>query len=476
MYWRDTSYPKSVYRNSTGLSGDARYSNISALNRAPASHIRTQWTSLPKDIFGDLNSGQSPAGLLIELPWSDGHRLAIGCSVTAAWHESLVRSVRSKSYSAWSIVLSIYDYGNYGDSPDAPLSNKPVELDETWLNLLTVPSPHTENGSVGLNLLEKLYTETGVAGIIKDYRNRPQPQPQTISPPSTDPCPSNMMDSSMTDTQLWNEVTCNKGDKRYFIEMTLASFIVDGLSRFGSHRAYTMSPDLRDWKLQTLHTFNSSRLLSHLPTSAQLPSEFPTAWIEVFVNGYAYYPSSKSDYLALAVVCLYMLIASSHVIAILSLPEHRITSSTWETVTELLVLCQNSPPPTTDKLNNASSGILQRSTYGTLVKVRVNRSEGTARQAGLECRSGHKSYGYGGQVRLLVDGDTEHVAKSAELVSSITDPLPAGSCSDEDSQSEIFDMDMLVPVESESSESGLRQRALVGQGALEKVRPGFVYS
>jgi hypothetical protein len=48
------------------------------------------------------------------------------------------------------------------------------------------------------------------------------------------------------------------------------------------------------------------------------------------------------------------------------------TSNAWDSVTELLVLCQNSQPPNSPhKLDNTSAGIEQWKTYNSIVKVRA---------------------------------------------------------------------------------------------------------
>jgi hypothetical protein len=473
VYWRDKSFPVPVYRNSTGFSGDARYGNISRLDRTASSRLRTQWVSLSKDRFGDVHSNQTISGLLIEMPWVDGSRVALGCSVAASWHKSLLRSVRSTSYGAWSVALSSYDYGNYGDSPDSVNSNQPVELDESWLKLLSAPSPRRENNATEWNILEDLLIDTGIAGVTEDYRGRPQP----IWSRSTSRCEYAMMATSSTDTDLWNDSTCNKGDKRYFIEMLLASMVVDGLSRYGSHRAYEMHPDTRDWQLRTLHTYNSSRLLSGLGTFKGFPNEVPSAWLEVFVNGYAYYPSSRSDFLALAVVCLYIVIAGSHVIATLLLPQHRVTSSTWETLTELLVLCQNSPPPIAGQLRNASAGIQRQRTYATIVKVRavkVGESGDETCPNAPDVQSNEELYG--GKVILVVEGAGPHATESGEAASELTDPMRSGSCWDGSSELALLDTDGQMSVSSRLSHDGLRQRISASGGTLEEVQRDLNYS
>jgi hypothetical protein len=467
MYWRNNSFPDHVYRDSTGFSGYGRSSSISNLDRSPSSDIRTQWNVLSKDDFGDNHSGQTTTGLLIEMPWEGQSRIALGCSVAAAWHKSLLRSVRSTTYDAWSISLSSYDYGNYGDSPDSFQSNQPTELDVSWLQLLSIPSARPDNVTKRRNILDDLLVESRLGEVIADYRGRPQ----RVWSSSLGRCEYAMMDTSMTDTELWNDSSCDKGDKRYFIELLLASMVVDGLSRFGSHRTFKTSLDTRDWQIQDLHAYNSSRLLSSLPGPKLLSFENPSVWLEVYVKGYAYYPSSTSDYLALAVVCLYILIAGSHVIAVLLLPHHLVTSDTWDSLTELLVLCQNSPPPSTGLLKNASAGVDNLRTYGTIVKIRATKREHLNREA---CESDNH------EGRELDGGDVILVVEEAN-------PLPVGdtmsdhvsssrpeSCYDGSSDLALLEVTRRTSVSTSSSREGLRQRTGF-DGQLEKVKIGYRY-
>ena len=96
----------------------------------------------------------------------------------------------------------------------------------------------------------------------------------------------------------------------------------------------------------------------------------------ITIDGLAYNASNVFDYISTAIIGLYMLIAISHTIWILW---YRVTSSSWDTVTELITLCQNSPP--TQALNNTSAGIQRYATYTKRVKIRaVQLENGTSEQ------------------------------------------------------------------------------------------------
>ena len=281
-----------------------------------------------------------------------------------------------------------------------------------------------------------------------------------------------MLDPSLTDTELWNDASCDKGDKRYFIELLVASMVADGLSRFSSHRTFNLSHDTRDWKIKDLHTYNSSRLLSSLDGPKQSSPTVPSIWLEVYVNRYAYYPSSTSDYLALAVVCLYILIAGSHVITILFLPEHRVTSDAWDSLTELLVLCQNSPPPSTTSLKNTSAGIDRLRTYGTIVKVRAIRPE-DSNQETTDPGNHQNKIPSGGHVILIVE-ETDHPSTD-EYMNDETSLNRPESCYDGNSDLELLEVNRRTSISASSSRSGLRWRT--GFSAhLETVRKDFMYS
>jgi len=173
MYWRNESFPDDISHQGNEFSADGKFTSISDLDRSPSSNIQTQWISLPKDEFSDNQSGQTTAGLLIEMPWERKSRVALGCAIAAAWHKSHVRSVRSTTYNAWSISLSSFDFGGYGDSLDAVKTNQPAELDMSWLQLLSIPSTNVDNTTRRLSILDDLLTQSQLGEVAADYRSRP---------------------------------------------------------------------------------------------------------------------------------------------------------------------------------------------------------------------------------------------------------------------------------------------------------------
>jgi hypothetical protein len=373
-------------------------SSIAALNRNTSSNIRTQWVSLPIEEFGDTLSGTNVTGLLMELPWLDGSRVAIGCSVAAAWHSGTVRSERSTSYDAFNIIMSANDYAAFDDSPTSELSNKPVTLSESWLGLLTAPSPEqtSSTGNSSLNTLESVLHDSFYANLTQDLR---------ANPGLCGGDPLNEAELSLSDAALWALPRCS-GVGHDYIEAILATMVVDGLSRYGSHRVFNTTGELRQWRPFPVASFNRTHVFKtdgapQVEATAGLISQ----WFEVYVVGYSYYPNKKSDWISLVGICVYLLLIVCHIFYSIYqiVRQTKTTSDAWDSVTELLVLCQNSQPPNISrKLDNTSAGIEHWKTYNSIVKVRAFP---------------HQDGGGKHQLRLVLDDDAASIYQGQVTVS-----------------------------------------------------------
>lgn len=357
-----------AYARKVTWASDLRYADISSLERGPTSHLRSQWLSLPPDSFGDAQHGFSTSGLFLEFPWNDESRAAVSCSVLATWHDYSLVSERSVDYGAW-VATHIVDGNDRDDYTDVRYS-RPLALDRSWLDLLTPPMD-TEPGSSTRDSLEHLLSGTGFADSIAQLRSSPQMYWNDKQPPDGT-CISGMLNSSKTDTELWNDTSCGKGSKAMYLEFVVSSLVADGLSRYGSHRAFESVEDVSRWMLRVPTVSNPTLLFTELPSSPPPPHEHVHQSVDVDVVGYAYFASTTTDYLALAVVCGYMLVAGVHLWRSLWLQDV-VSSSAWDTITELLVLCQLSPPPQFSQLDNSASGIRRLETYSTMVKVRATQ-------------------------------------------------------------------------------------------------------
>lgn len=362
----------------------ARSASIEGINRTHSSSLRAQWIHLPTDSFGDTGIGLNTTGLLVELPWTNDTRLAFGCAITASWYNITVRSQRSTAYSAWSTTFgSNMNFKTYFDPILARSGTRPITLDSSWLNLLSAPSSSSSQGHIPTTI-ESLLSETGILDYLADMRSKPQMVLKDNS------CVSSMIDPATSDADLWNDLTCKKGTQT-ITQAAIAMLVADGLSRFRSHDIFDMQPELHDWTIKIPQTYNSSNIFWTALNGLPQPVSSPVGeWLEVAAIGYAYNPSSVTDTLALVGSCIYLAVTT--IFLLCTLPLRKVaTSDAWQTVTELLMLCQNSPPPTAfSKLRNTSAGIKHMMTYGTIVKIRAFRSTDGSRTS---------------NVHLVADGD-----------------------------------------------------------------------
>ena len=322
---------------------------------------------LPIENFGVPETGTVTNGLLLEMPWTYGSRIAIGCAVAAAWHTGGVSSDSSANNNGWSNDISDPVFGSWTDSPDASETHRPVTLDVSWLNLLTPVSPGGPIDSGGWipNTLERAFYDAGYQNIVTALRTRPQ----FIWDSVAGKCFSRMNDPNRTDVELWEDGSCGRGVKDDLKEFMIAATVVDGLSRYGSSRMYNVRPALENWTLQELPytpDFQNTLLLGGEAVSMPADPSLVVQRLDFEVNGYAYYASTTTDYLATAVAAAYILLALAHTAWALY---RRVSSSAWDSITELLVLCQNSPPSAV--LHNTSTGIHRLATYTKMVKLRA---------------------------------------------------------------------------------------------------------
>ncbi|KAL8897422.1 MAG: hypothetical protein Q9207_007224 [Kuettlingeria erythrocarpa] len=178
-----------------------------------------------------------------------------------------------------------------------------------------------------------------------------------------------------------DRVDCGSGGKPRLLEMILASVFANGLSRYGSRHAFDQisirnSPNNPSrWLLKSLPRAPDyyASLLSNnpqhnaiLPAPASADPNHVTLRMRIEILGYAWYASGYSDYLAMVVVLIYMLIALAHTIWVVATG---VTSSSWDTVTELLTLALQSPA--SEALKGSGAGIERLGTYQRIVKLRV---------------------------------------------------------------------------------------------------------
>ena len=363
--------------------------NISTSNPKLSNELQIEWVSLPTDRFGPVSGG-----VYLQFPWEPitRSRAVIGCSISATWIYAKVTSDWVVGDAAWFVVEEDWSSPNVTMGLDASSAHardyqRLITLKERWYRSLTpsTPSEDCKDQSRSFNTLQRLFSDVGVATELVAQRT----QPQFVFDQRTGSCVFKTPDANTTDVDRLNSRACGFGGRRQLIELILASTFANGLSRYGSRRAFNLaaSPDARsdpftwDLKKPPRAPGFDQLLLSIKPKhnavlSAPPGSNFVTQRMDCEVFGYAWYTSSVSDYLAICVVVAYMFIAIAYTVWVLFVTG--VTSSSWDTVTELLALALQSP--VSEKLSGSGAGVERLATYKRLVRLRVRREEGGPRR------------------------------------------------------------------------------------------------
>lgn len=306
-----------------------------------------------------------------------------GCSIGAVWSRSDIRSDSNVYGAAWDSASdpsgknfsTIRDDLN-ASSPQAEKYLRLITIRERWfksLDAITSPGGHVDSPPP-LTTLQQIFSDVGLSSTLVDMRTQAYNQYN----PMNDTCSYRKPNLKLTDAERLSDITCGNGGKIDLIELILASAILNGLSRYGSRHIFepeSLNPMSRSstggWNDTPKATNFAKSLISNKPrNNAILPpppgSGFVTLHLTFRVYGYAWYASSTSDYLATGVIATYLFIAVMHTLWILI---RRKTSSSWDTVTELLALALQSPVATS--LLGSGAAIERLNTYKRLVRLRV---------------------------------------------------------------------------------------------------------
>jgi len=362
--------------------------NISTFDSEYSNELQINWASLPTDRFGPVSGG-----IYLHIPWNPTTRsqAVIGCSISAMWFYADAASDSIIGDEAWSItnldgsspkIMMDLD----ASSAQARDYHRLITLKERWYRSLTPSTPaDSKNQSQSYNTLQRLFSDVGIAADLVAQRTQPQPLYDQL----TKLCVLRTPDANTTDVDRLNSGNCGAIGKYQLTELILASTFANGLSRYGSRRAFNLAasaesrsnPFKWDLKKPPRAPGIAQSLISLKPKhSAVLPappgSGFVTQQMTCEVFGYAWYASSSSDYLAAGVVMAYMLIAIAYTVWVLVFTG--VTSSSWDTVTELLALALQSPVPET--MSGSGAGVERFAAYSRLVRLRARREEDGGRQ------------------------------------------------------------------------------------------------
>lgn len=372
---------------STQWQDDQKPFNITISDRSFSNKVQAEWINLPTDQFGPVSGG-----ILLHFPGKTSWAV-VACSISASWFPGEVTSDSLSNEAAWSFTEWSKSWATIRSdlnayNVEANKYRRLITIRENWVQTLTPITPcedchHYDNQTQGLTTLERLFSDVGLSTVFDDMRA----QGQSRYNGSTKTCVIQPPDPADTDVDRWNHGECGNGGKHMLLEFMLASIFANGLSRYGSRHAFDPSSmksrnDPFQWELKTPPRAPDyyASLLSNKPHhDAVLPapanSDYVKLRMRVEVVGYAWYASGISDYLAIAVVMTYMIVALAYTLWVVLITG--VTSSSWDTVTELLALALRSP--VSDALRGSGAGVERLRTYGRLTKLRAVKEEGEER-------------------------------------------------------------------------------------------------
>lgn len=308
------------------------------INSTSVSHLRLAWAVLNDTIWPGVTTGA-----YLELPWStNDSRVVIGCTIRASWLEGELWHAGP----AYAIYTERVEFG----------TNREITVDRSWLDALTPPTPLRGPGYFDFepSILESILIASGI--------DTPSPNSGTNN-------------ERMTATDIWNgEEFTGGGNRTTFLESILASHFVDGIARTGSHRAYNTTDSSSDVPLALFargSDYNKTLLRGTNALEHPAPgAKYTELRQNVTIEGYMFRATSVADYLSMSVVAFHIAIALAHTSWCLW---YKTSSGCWDTITELLVLAQNSPPAA-GALQNTGAGIKSGPLYARKARLRATPS------------------------------------------------------------------------------------------------------
>ena len=412
---RNIEFPVLDPDGCTGKARATRLFYVADLNDSP-SQMRFDWIDLP-DTLGTVS-----AGLVVELPWgsSNDSRAVIGCSVDARWTNGSIITSDLRSFSTSSNLAANFKapdrlgpviqgqptaigQPNYSEFRPVILNptSRRIVLKPTWLYSPSTTDTTTTSSSSGsawtASNLERFLSSLGLTeGLSQQSTNQ---------------------------ADFWNSDTPDAVNRTVALEWSLALLITDALSRTGSELVLNSSGPTSTWTLESYtktSDFGSQLLRSNgVGTALLRPTKNPVVEesVVITIGGYSYAATNITDYASIALLLVHLLLALCYTLYTVCYTSQ--SSSAWDTLTELMVLMQNSRPA--DRvLRNANAGIKEAGTYGVVGRLYATTTTGSKANQETESESGTNS------------GQGEEETSNVELIFDDEPPPPPPSDPDQE--------------------------------------------
>ena len=311
----------------------------SSVSNNPTNHLQFTWVHL-NESFGPVT-----VGAVLQSAWNydNQSRLVVGCSLSAHWAYT---QLRSDSYSFWQgWYPKSVDFGDLYPTKGSSLNNgslstqDAIVVDESWLKALTPATPPSGPGYFDWKptTIESILSATR---ITEDIEN-----------------------SGLISIDEWQAGNDNRPG---LLASVMASIFADGLSRAGVEQMYKTQGSPSQWTLSPyLKKANFDKSILQDARSLDYPSDDDMFSVNFGISGLNY-SVSLAQKLAMAVLFLHIALAAFHcVISVL----HGKSSACWDSVTEIMVIAQNSKPAF-KSLENTAAGIQYSATFSKKVVVR----------------------------------------------------------------------------------------------------------
>ena len=313
--------------------------------------IRLQPTSRTRVTFLDLSNALGNRemvinGVLIETPWDikKGSRVVVGCALDTRWADGIL-SIKFPSPCNGKPFNQENPSDAFGDFflSEAPINWTRASFDDAWLKAVDFELPASAPGYQPDRKLTSMGALIEAADLIRD--------PSFLTAPDTE----------------------FERNNRRKLEFVVAIVFADAMSRVGSYRSWDGGSGIDDnWRL-LYYNYSFKAIDVKKWSRALMPEDLGTGQYQQvaqrqYISGYGYQIGSTSDYLALTVLLIHLIIAGTYTIYVLLITQQ--TSACWDTFSELIALAQQSSP-STQALKNTCAGIRNFSTHGKMARVQT---------------------------------------------------------------------------------------------------------
>ena len=315
----------------------------STISDTPTNHLQFSWFPLSQT-FQSVTTGA-----VLQSAWNSDNqtRLVVGCSISAHW---VPANVRADSYSFWQgwYPKSI-GFGSPYPTKGGQLFNgsestqDAIVVDQSWLNALTPRTPVEGTGNFE-------WSPTTIESILSSVR-----------------ITEDLRSNGTVIIDDWQPQ--DNANRPGLLASVIASIFADGLSRAGVDKLYKTQGNPSQWSLSPYEKDEDfERLILKGGRALKYPEDRDMFHVEFAISGLNY-KNTLAERLAMVVLFLHITVALAHTIWTTARGR---SSACWDSITEIVVLAQNSKPAF-PALENTAAGLQHSFTFAKKVIIRPTR-------------------------------------------------------------------------------------------------------